>query len=296
MSSEAEPAVPSAPIQIAVPPLGPLDLPFAQVAALAGYMDGQTAGIHLPWLGGLPQIVISELAARFNASSRLAPEPRAGKPRFTKATEPATLSAIRDALQFIGTPSIVNLAGFEWIEIKPLIAGRYVTGRLPLSGLQIAPGDVEGLARFCVFGHTGPLDAKVEMTAEGVVIRSLLPFVLGMASPPVISGGVVTVQHQLVTVPQPIRVLLAHGRAVALAGLDKLVVLARLGFERALCLVHYGYSPAVGEIWPTVPQEVLDSQRPPVIEDFLNPELCAVVPTRPVDTTCVITPNFVREQ
>lgn len=240
--------------------------------------------------------VVRELAARFDASSHLTPEPRAGKPRFTRATEPAALSAIRDALPFLARPTIGNLSGFEWVEIKPLIAGRCVTERVPVPGPQITPEDVEGLARFCVLGHTGPLDASVEMTEEGIVIRSLHPFVLGLASPPTVSGGVVTVQHQLAAVPQPIRVQLARGRAVALAGLEKLVVLARLGIERALCLVHYGYSPAVLEIWPTVPQDVLNSERPPLMGDFLNPELSTFVPARPTGTTCVITSTSVHER
>lgn len=53
----------------------------------------------------------------------------------------------------------------------------------------------------------------------------------------------------------------------------------------ALCLVSYGYGTDALSVLPTFPQTLLESDRPPVLDDFLEDRVSVSIPVRPVATS-----------
>ncbi|MBB4637521.1 hypothetical protein [Longimicrobium terrae] len=275
-----------------VPQPHPLKRPYVESVALAGFMDPASAAASIPWLGALSPEALGEFQARFGAGARLGPADHAGKPSFHAVRGPAALKVLADARSLIQPSDAWNLAGFEWIAIEKLIAGRLFSDPVPIAELLPAAQDEGSIARFCIYGYGSQM--LLEAVPGGPGLQSALPFLLDAAGPLQVNGDIVGVPFRVIPLPTPVRVLVADDRAVALDGIGKLIALLRLGVKRALCVVHYGYSPSMMDVWPQLPQDLLAADRPPLIADFLDPAVAVSVPTRPRSTTAVLTAQMVQ--
>lgn len=276
-----------------VPQPHPLKRPYVESVALAGFMDAASSAAMVPWLGALPEKTLGAFQARFGTGAGLEPTDRAGKPAFSAVRGPLALKVLADAHAFLQPSDAWNLAGFEWVEIENLIAGRLVSDPVPSAELLPVPEDEASIARFCVFGY-GSRMVLEEAPGGAPALHAALPFLLDSAGPLQRNGDIVYVPFRVIPLPAPTRVLVADDRVVALDGIGKLIALLRLGISRALCLVHYGYSASMMGVWPQIPQDLIGADRPPLVRDFLDRAVAVSVPTRPRSTTAMLTAHMVQ--
>jgi hypothetical protein len=265
--------------------------PFVLAKALPGFMTENTVSQHMPAAGAFGSELQKEIHVRLGKGFDLPPDPTAGRPRFERVSERPVIALLQ---QYSGNiqppPATINLVGFEWVEIAPLIAGRLITGKLPGQDQTPDPGDIESIARYCLYAIVNPpggQEVKLEGTPQGATISFPCPAKLQLAYAGVDNGQFVF-RYLLNPLPAAIRVLVADRRAVALTGLGRLLVLRQLGIERALCLVSYGYGLNTIRYMPTIPADLLNSDRPPLIRDFDEDSLSLTVPIRPSITVCNI--------
>jgi hypothetical protein len=256
-------------------------------------MDAVSSAASIPWLGALPEDVLDDFQARFGAGAALEPTERAGKPAFSAARGPVVLKVLAEARGFLQPSDAWNLAGFEWVEIEDVIAGRLVSDPVPSAEFLPVPENEGGIARFCVFGYGSQV--VLEAAPGGVPgLHAALPFLLNPAGPMQMNGDIVIAPFRIIPLPAPVRVLVADGRVIALDGIGKLIALLRLGIKRALCFVHYGYSASMMDFWPQVPQDLLSADRPPLVRDFVDQAVAVSVPTRTRSTVATLATQIVQ--
>lgn len=276
-----------------VPQPHPLQRPYVESVALAGFMDAASAAASIPWLGALPQEALGAFQARLGAGAGLEPTERAGKPSFSAARGPAVLKVLVEARGLLQPSDAWNLAGFEWVEIENLIAGRLVSDPVPSAEFLPVPQNEGSIARFCVFGYGSQV--ILEAAPGGAPgLHAALPFLLDPAGPMQMNGDIVIAPFRVIPLPAPVRVLVADDRVIALDGIGKLIALQRLGITRALCLVHYGYSASMMDAWPQTPVDLLGAARPPLVRDFLDDGVAVSVPTRTRSTVAMLTTQVVQ--
>lgn len=262
----------------------PLLRPFDEAWVLAGFLDADTVRTHLRGYDALPGAVQQQLVGLFGAAAGMAADPVAGRARFHRVSEPNVLRLLRSLVPEL-QPATHNLVGFEWVEIAPIIAGQFATGRRPHQEDLPDPANPESLARFCLFAageHTGfrllNSGGRPALVSSAAITAQLVDGTL--------EGDVVTLRYQLTALPAPIRVMVASGRTIALTGIERLAALHSTGIERALCLVHYGYGIGMLGSLPRVPADVLQGNRPPLVRDLLDPGLATAIPIRAAATIC----------
>jgi len=270
--------------------------PHAWAKALPGFMEESTVQTHFPEAGALDPQVQQAIRDRLGRSKDLPPDPRAGRPRFWGITERPVLANLQIYLAILqnfhpSAPSTINLIGFEWVEIAPLITGRLVTGRLSTSDQTPNSANAEDIARYCLFSAAKSINIPqdhIKVGPHGLTVR----FSQEVMLTPVHAGtnitGQLTLSCAVTPVPMPIRILVAEKKTVALTGFGRLATLQQLGVERALCLVSYGYGLNVLDIVPKVPAEMLYSERPPLLRDFQDDNLSISIPVRPALTLTTI--------
>jgi hypothetical protein len=250
------------------------DAPFATSIVLAGFMAPDTVLQQVPTFPLLPIGVQSSVTQRLGASERLAPRTVA-HPSTSRVTERDVLDAVQGALASEGQQqaTAANLTGFEWVEIRSLLAGRLLTEpSVPHpDALSERPTALE-LAQFCL-----SRGAQVQMV-PGALPTLVSDAPLRVHAEMKMDGAAMLVRYTMSAAFQPIRVLLVRGRAVAIHGLERLVQLARRGMTRALCLVHYGYGLEALGVLPSVPDSVLFGDNPPLLSDFLDSQLAVAIP------------------
>lgn len=285
----AAPAAPERRAPVFSTPMG-ASAPFAMVSCLAGFLDEATLGFHIPTLTHLPSSLQGALRQRVERAATLPPYPRAGRPQFTPVTESSVLQLLEHvAGKQEPRASLDNLLNFEWVEIAPLLAGHLVTDREPPPETHPRFQEIESVARFCVLAGATLGAPTVERTGAGPV-RLLSPVAthvdvgpIGL-QPVVVDEGreglILTVHYILQPAVDPIRVFVVDGRAIAVSGLGRLVVLLRAGITRALCKVLYGYGVDSLSHLPTTPTTLLEATRPPVLADFLDQTVTVAMPVR----------------
>jgi hypothetical protein len=262
----------------------PLLRPYDEIWLLAGFLDADSVREQMPGYDALPDRSQQEIAALFGAAAGLAVEPLVGHTRFARITEPNVLRLLRTLAGQL-QPATSNLVGFEWVEIAPMIAGQFATGRRPAEEDFPNPTDAESLARFCLFTAGAGVGLQVSVVNGKPVLVSpaaVVPQFFGWGA----EADTITLKYKVAPLPNPIRVLVTGGRTIALTGIERLAALHSIGVERALCLVHYGYGMGMLGSLPRVPADVLQGARPPLVRDALDPALSVSVPVRPTVTVC----------
>ncbi len=280
-------AIPSTIAFVPVEQSGPLFRPYGVAVCLAGFLQQHTMHKHISQLASLTPGVLNNVISRLGRASELPPVPNAGKPAFERVSETAVLRLLDQVAPRMTAPGLENLIGFEWVEIAPLIAGRLVTEMEPWPESMPALDEI-GIARFCLLS-SGKLP-RVQVTAQDPLrpmLVSALPVEVAGAQHQLlyteqdgIEVAVLVTQYAITQRVQPIRVLVANERAIALTGLSRLLALHLRGVKRALCAVSYGYGIDAGMAQPTVDPEDLYGSRPPLVADFANDNVATRIPVR----------------
>lgn len=257
-----------------------LSKPFGEGLVLAGFLKEAEALSRIPSLTSLPANARAEISRRFGASEDLEAWPRAGMPDYFRVVEPEVLNLLRSVSSALPA-DLENLKGFEWVEIAPLIAGHYVTRPLNYGAALPSTPTPEQIARTCMlsFGGAGPGQLHAGRHGNSFAVVSGTPLNL-VPEELQINRFHFVVRYALQPRIDPIRVLAVNGRTIAIAGLERLVYLVERGVDRALCAISYGYGTDVLSLLPTVPQELLYSDRPPLVADFLDTAVAAPLPVR----------------
>lgn len=273
----------------AVPGGGPaavstLDAPHAWGRVLAAFLSSEEFAQQFPaaptWGPTIHRAVLERLGSHLN----LPHTQDAGKPHARRAGA-SVLQVLRPFAESTPfNPSLNNLLGFEWMEIAPLIAGHPVAHPLPEAGYEAPSSEVE-LAQYCLFGH---IEMDIQQMEQGfrLLMSSPVPVPVRLLQAQlVLQRSEIVVRYQFGHPYTPVRVLQVGGKAIAVSGIERLVTLLRQGVAEALCLVSYGYGTDALSFLPTFPQTLLESDRPPVLNDFLEDRVSVSIPVRPVATS-----------
>lgn len=275
------------PPPIRAPGSGVLARPFAAARCLAGFMQPTSVLRHVPYVHSLPASVVQQIEERFGRSSELAVTPGAGKPQFMAVREPSVLRMLElVARESPMPPSLNNLIGFEWVEIAPMVAGR-LEAQEPWAESMPLTWDLDAVARFCTRTCVNLPDLLPSQPGQLPQVAFPVDMTLSLNGPvwqvreaDGLTQVLLNVQYVFTPTINPIRVLVVEGRTVALTGLGRLVALLSQGVSKALCSVSYGYGEDAILAAPTTEPELLCAGRPPLIGDFLNPDLTVGIPTR----------------
>lgn len=289
-------------IQQPGPKNGPLTRPFAIAHCLAAFMNRDSIAQHLPLASSLPVASLRGIEDRFGRAAGLDAVPRAGLPQFTRVTEPSVLQLLEMVAQHSTQASLNNLVGFEWVEISPLIAGRLVTEAAPWAESIPDRLDADALAKVCLFSSAKIPQVTVSLSLAGgpKVVTPVrvdvvpLGYQTGQAEIDGIDAIVLNAQFVIRPAVQPIQVLIANGRTIALSGLARLVALQERGVDRALCAVSYGYGQDAVTMAPTIGLDLIDSVRPPLVTDFLDASLSVQIPVRAETNALAVLPQLFR--
>lgn len=273
----------------AVPGGGPaavstLDAPHARGRLLAAFLSPEDFAQQFPaaptWDPAIQQAVLERLGSHLD----LPRTPDAGKPHARRAGA-SVLQVLRQFAENTPfSPGLNNLLGFEWMEIAPLIAGHPVAHPLHEGGYEAPSGEVE-LAQYCLLGH---IEMDIQQMEQGfrLLMSSPVPVPVRLLQAQlVLQRSEIVVRYQLSHPYTPVRVLHVGGKAIAVSGIERLVTLLRQGVTEALCLVSYGYGTDALSFLPTFPQALLESDRPPLVGDFLGDRVSVGIPIRPVATS-----------
>jgi hypothetical protein len=252
--------------------------PFVEGHALAGFMTTETIRTFIPTFDGLPRTFQTALQERLGASTDLDLAATVGKPRLFRIEEREVLGFLTEVAQVVPA-GLENLLGFEWVEIKNIVAGHLVTKPIvPGTDLITGPTPLQ-LAQYCMlsFGDGSvPIEVRREPRPRLVSNAAMNVTLVDVQ----LADSQFALVYKLSPILAPIQLLVIDNQVIAIRGLEKLVRIAERGIDHALCLVSYGYGTSALTSLPSTPSELLGAQRPPLISDFLNPSLTAPVPAR----------------
>lgn len=283
----AQPAAPN-------PSATGLDRPFALARTLAAFLTSDNVAQVIGTFANLPEDTRAAIEQRLGRALELRPDPRTDQPVLHRIEEREVLDFLRGVAGAIPA-GLDNLTGFEWVEVDRLLAGHYVTDPLTVVAemLPVDPTPLQ-LAQFCILSAWDFVPGSVALMQPpepGVVAEIALN---AIPTNIMSSGPRILVQYDLRPLIEPIRVLLVGGRAIALTGLERLAMLAERGIRRALCSISYGYGADALEHWPSVPHSVLRGTRPPMVRDFVDPDLAISIPVRRPTTLIRFRPDRIR--
>lgn len=252
---------------------------YQEALALVGYLTADSAEAHLPYFRTLPDWALDQVNKRLGACAEM-PERGLSKPSFRRIDEPDVLQLVREVSSRIPA-TLNNLTGFEWVEIDRLVAGHYVTGALPAvrESPNLAPLDV---AKFCLLSYTDVVSLpRTEITVSGQEANVLSDGAVGLGAAELdLEGRTLVLRYHIGPVLRPVRALSVDDQLVALTGLGRLAILRRLGVLHALAVISYGYGMDALQHFPSVPYDVIASNRPPLVRDFLDASVSTAIPVR----------------
>lgn len=246
--------------------------PFAEACALAGFMTEDTVRNAIPSFDALPQATQEALRERFAVSVDSANSVSTAAPRFYRVEEREVLDFLASVAP-VAPASLENLLGFEWVEIRNILAGHLLTRALQTALRLPPPQSPLQLARYCLLSFSENLD--LETSARAMMADT--DFNLSHAGFQ-LQGSRVAVVYNIQPVFAPIHLLIVHSQVIAIRGLDKLVHLNEAGVDRALCLISYGFGESALPFLPSTAEEVLKSARPPLVTDFVDSSLAVRIP------------------
>lgn len=256
--------------------------PYATAHVLAGFITAAELRRLCPGSVAWPPDARERVRAIHGAADRLSVRPEAGSGRVGPVEEPEVLKALDPVARTLqlgpGAP-----ISHEWVEISNLISLRAVA-IMPSAG-QLSLEDAAAVADFSLFGPQ-PL---VQLQGNGSVVSNR-PLEVGLVGLSAEDGKIST--HYHVKRPyQPIIVAYEGGRLFLFSAYGLVLLALALGSQRLLCLVHYGLDFAAPNIGVRIAlqgakpaihlrPELLSGGAPPLVRDFLDPELSTTAPIR----------------
>lgn len=272
MSDDSGPEASTAPTRALVEPSQRASPPFAEACALAGFLTSDTVRNAIPSFDALPRATQEAVSDRFNASSDRVDTISIAPPRFHRVEEREVLDFLASVAP-LAPAGLENLLGFEWVEIRNIVAGHLLTRALqPAVSLPRAPSPIQ-IARYSLlsFGDNLALNTSAQALMADVDFNLSLGGIQ-------IHGSRIAVVYDIRPVFAPIHLLVVHRQVIAIRGLEKIVHLLEAGVNRALCLISYGFGETALPFLPSTPEEVLNSPRPPLATDFMDSSVAVRVP------------------
>jgi hypothetical protein len=263
-------------------PLLPIQPLFAEGRILAGFLNEQSASRLAEFLRA-PAADQKCMREKFEAITRVTSRNPLPPARFREIDEQEAIQALGRVAGRCGGPfALTNLAGFQWIEVAGIIAGRYVSAPMPTPGrFPSSTASVEEIANFCLLGDRIVIEEDLSMVVmpPNIVVVSpdklrLLPQLHPNLGP---QKGLL-IEYVIDREPSPISVFCVDDRVVAVTHQERLVALLEAGIKEALCLVYYGYGTEALTFLQQIEQLSLTGDNPPYITDFMDDELMVRVP------------------
>ena len=257
--------------------------PYAEQRILSGFLRAEDVPIVYPVAQYWPEHVAARVRALHGGAGTVGPRSEAGQCRIFPVEEPEALAVLQVASQTLPFGADVPVS-YSWVEISNLIATASVADPLPQQCANFS-NDLQSLAEYSLFGpmpilNFGPNGAVYSLSNLGLqlVYRN-------------IEDGQLVLKYQFSQVAQPILVGYEQGRFFLLNAYGRVLQALIGNVERLLCLVYYGLDLTTAHMGVRVlnPQNgmvnhfgpaLLSGDRAPLVKDFLDPALSAVIPAR----------------
>lgn len=251
---------------------------------LAGFLSTDDLYRVYPQARSWPQELAANVASLFGRSQGLASRPEAGQVVIRPVEEPEALEVLHPEAQNLRFGAETPI-GFAWVEIANLITPSAVTSPLPHPATLPADNPQE-IALYSMYVSGPP-----PQVFPGGMLLSSFPLNVAFKGAGLVQGQLV-VQYELSHPLRPIIVGYEQGRCYLLNAYGRVLHALNQGVGRLLCMVYYGLDLNALNLGVKLPwlqgaqinhfgaARLSEASAPPVIRDFLDPTLSAIVPTR----------------
>jgi hypothetical protein len=267
------------------PPAGSgwLAEPYAERHILAGFLKPGEVEIVYPAALEWPSNVTESVRSLHGTGAALGTREEAGQCRISNIEEPEALAVLDPVARSVQAGPAVPMS-YAWVEIRNLIAAGSVADPLPMPR-PLSNDDARAIADYSLRDYGGqPL-----LSGNGILITSV-PLNISFAGAEV-RGNQYLVQYALAPLFSPIVVGYEQGRCYLLKEYGRVLYAISQNVERLLCLVYYGLNltePNMGvkalgqqgDAFNHFGAERLGGAVTPLVRDFLNPAVTAIVPSR----------------
>lgn len=258
--------------------------PYAERRILAGFLNtGEIDRVYSDFQGWPPDV--NDYVARlYGAANSLSSRPEAGVCEIENVSEPDALTQLDPIARGIALP-LSGPCSYNWVKIQHLIAASAVAASIHPRVLP-SNENVQSLANYSLYAPVSePLFLSPTLIATDAPL-DLRPIQA------VLQNSRLTVHYQVSRTASPIIVGYENGRCYLLSGYGRVIAALATGIDRLLCLTYFGLDlmqPSFGIRLqgPLNLQKVnhfgsdrLTSSAPPLVRDFLDLTLTAVVPAR----------------
>lgn len=262
--------------------------PYAERRILAGFLNRGEEAVVYPYSSEWSAEVAERVAAIQGKGNTLPPSPNAGVCDIANVEEPEALKVIDRWARSIGAPLFATFS-YCWVSLENLIAAAAVMDPLP-SAEAIDQDDPRSLGDYSLYVNVDPLIPAGQATfaTNGPISAALVQAV--------ITDSHLVVSYKLSKVPRPIIVGYEEGRCYLLTEYGRVIAALAAGVKRLLCLMYFGLDltqrdmairglDATGLVAKGDPlnhfgRTRLTSERPPLVQDFLNEDLTVRMPSR----------------
>ena len=263
-----------------------LGQPYAERRILAGFLNQGEVELVYPHSSEWPPEVNERVAALHGAANSLQPREDIGVCDISNVEESEAMAVLDPIGRAIAAPPVASFS-YSWVNIHNLIAASAVADPLP-PPITLSMDDLRSLADYSLFENIGPPIrlGPTALATTGPV--NVVPLQTELRS------GQLVVRYQLTKSIRPIIVGYEQGRCYLLKEYGRVLNAMVQGIDRLLCLVFYGLdltkmdmnvrglNPMLvpGELVNHFGAERLGSVRPPLVSDFLDPAITAIIPSR----------------
>jgi hypothetical protein len=257
--------------------------PYAERRILAGFLKREEVTTVYALAQDWPMEVTDRVSALCGVGSHLGPREEAGRCQISVVEEPEVLEILDPASRAIQAGPNASF-NFAWVEIENLIAGGAVADPLPPQ-VSLSEDDLRTIAVYSLHAIGG----QFIIDNNGVLLSST-PLNITLANMG-INGNILSVQYRIGHVVSPIIVGYEQGRCFLLTEYGRVIHALAQNIKRLVCLVYYGLDlrqadmgmklqSANGEVFNQFGHDRLKGADAPMVKDFLDPSLAAVVPSR----------------
>jgi hypothetical protein len=257
--------------------------PYGEYRILAGHLRGEDVAKVYPASQCWPEEVNNRARALTGSAKSVPSRLEAGQCRLFPVEEPEALAILEGVSQMLPFGPDVPVS-YSWVEISNLIATAAVAEPLPREA-TVFNNTPQSLAQYSLFGAA----PNYKFGPNGALYLST-----GVNVQPIhraIEGDQLVVRYQLSQLPRPILVGYEQERCFLLNAYSRVLQALIGGVERLLCLVYYGLDLTA----PQLGVRVLDpkggavnhfgrasllGEHPPMVKDFLDPNLSVLFPAR----------------
>jgi hypothetical protein len=261
--------------------------PYAERRVLAGFLnDGELEFVY-PHSNEWPSDVREHVAALQGAAHSLDFRTDAGLCDISNVEEPEALDVLGLVGRAIAAPIAASFS-YCWVNIHNLIACSAIADPFPPS-VSLSNDDVRSLAEYSLYEPLGP------PLFVGTALATTAPVNL-IPVQATLKNSQLVVRYQLSRVVKPIMVGYENNRCYLLKEYGRVLAAMAQGIDRLLCLVYYGLDltqidfkirglHAQGFLNPGEPINHfgvarLTSSKIPLVQDFLDPTVTAIFPSR----------------